>query len=146
MIPTRPIEVLSVEDNPADARLIQMVFDSLATKTNLHFAADGEEALDYLYRRGKYSDATRPDFILLDLNLPKKHGREVLREIKSNDELKRIPVFIFTTSGAIEDVQSCYGLHANCYITKPQDLEQFGMVLKAIEQFWVNIAELPYFP
>jgi two-component system, chemotaxis family, response regulator Rcp1 len=138
-----PIDILLVEDNLGDARLAQEALKESKIKNNLHNVTDGEEASDFLFRRGEYTNAVRPDLILLDLNLPKKDGRELLAEIKLNPELKRIPVVILTTSKAEEDIIKTYDLHANCYITKPLDLEQFMKVIKSIEEFWLTIVVLP---
>jgi CheY-like chemotaxis protein len=139
----RPIEILLVEDNPADVRLTQENFKETKISNNLHVVNDGDEAIDFLRREGKYAHSVRPDLILLDLNLPKKNGREVLEEIKADDKLKRIPVVILTVSKADEDIINAYNLHANCYITKPVDLNQFVKVVKSIEDFWLSIVKLP---
>jgi CheY-like chemotaxis protein len=139
----RSIDILLVEDNPGDARLAKEALAESKIKNNLHFVGDGEEATDFLFRRGKFEDAPRPDLILLDLNLPKKDGRELLSEIKNDSHLKRIPVVILTTSKAEEDIIKTYNLHANCYITKPLDLEQFMKVVRSIEEFWLTIVRLP---
>jgi chemotaxis family two-component system response regulator Rcp1 len=139
----RPIEVLLVEDNPGDIRLTQEAFKENKMLNNLSVVKDGLEAMAFLRREGQYSDAPAPDLILLDLNLPKKDGRQVLAEIKSDDNLKCIPVVILTTSDADEDILKSYELHANCYIKKPVDIEQFFDVVKSIEDFWVAIVILP---
>jgi len=139
----RPIEILLVEDNPADVRLTQENFKESKILNNLHVVTDGVEAIAFLRREGNYVDAVRPDLILLDLNLPRKDGREVLGEIKTDDKLKRIPVVILTVSKADEDIINAYNLHANCYVTKPLDLEQFTKVVKSIEEFWFSIVKLP---
>src|SRR5438874_12852403 len=123
-----PVEILLVEDNPADVRLTREALKEGKVYNNLHWAKDGVEALEFLRREGKHAKAPRPDIILLDLNLPKKDGREVLSEIKSDDQLKHIPVVILTTSKAEEDVLRSYELHANCYVTKPVDLDKFIVV------------------
>ena len=138
-----PVEILLVEDNPADVRLTQEALKEGKVYNNLHWAKDGVEALEFLHRQGRYADAPRPDIILLDLNLPKKDGREVLQDIKKDDKLKRIPVVILTTSKAEEDVLKSYNLHANCYVTKPVDLEQFIVVVKSIDMFWLTVVTLP---
>ena len=138
-----PIEILLVEDNPGDVRLTQEAFREGKLHTRLHVVSDGEAALELLRQRGAYAAAARPDLILLDLNLPRKDGREVLDEIKRDDALKSIPVVILTTSKAEQDILKVYNLHANCYITKPVDLEQFLGVVKAIEDFWLQIVKLP---
>jgi len=137
------VEILLVEDNAGDYRLTQEALREGKVYNNLHWAKDGVEALDFLHRRGRHANAPRPDLILLDLNLPRKDGREVLSEIKSDDELKTIPVVILTTSQAEEDVVKSYHLHANCYVTKPVDLEKFIVVVQSIDRFWLTIATLP---
>lgn len=137
------IEILLVEDNPADVRLTIEALKEGKIKNNLHVAEDGEEALDFLYKRNQFENAIRPDVILLDLNLPKVHGREVLKTIKEDDSLKRIPVVVLTTSKAEEDILKSYDLHANCYVTKPLDLPQFIDVVKTIEDFWFTVVKLP---
>ncbi len=139
----KPIEILLVEDNPGDARLAKEALRDSKFKNNLNIVGDGVEAMNYLYKTNEYAEATTPDLILLDLNLPKKDGREVLAEIKSTESLKRIPVVILTTSSAEEDILKTYDLHANCYITKPIDLDQFMKVVKSIEDFWITIVKLP---
>jgi chemotaxis family two-component system response regulator Rcp1 len=139
----RPIEILMVEDNPGDVRLTIEALKEGKVRNNLHTVEDGEEALAYLRRQGQYAKAPRPDLVLLDLNLPKKNGREVLEEIKTDPELKRIPVVILTVSEAEQDVLKSYNLHANCYITKPVDLERFIEVVKSIEGFWLTVVMLP---
>ena len=139
----KPIEILLVEDNPADIRLTQEALKESRMYNNIRVTMDGVEALNYLQHKGKYADAPRPDLILLDLNLPKKDGREVLAEIKSDENLRRIPVVVLTTSAAEQDILKSYNLHANCYITKPVDLDQFITVVKAIENFWFTIVKLP---
>jgi len=139
----KPIEILLVEDNPGDVRLTQEAFRDSKIRNKLHVVGDGVEAMAFLRREGTYAEAPRPDLILLDLNMPKKDGREVLAEIKNEEDLKRIPVVILTISKAEEDILKSYNLHANCYITKPVDLEQFIKVVKAIEDFWLTIVKLP---
>ena len=143
MKPGRPIEILLVEDNPGDARLAKEALKEARVFNNLNVAKDGEEALEFLHRRGRHEQAPRPDLILLDLNLPRKDGREVLAEIKAHDSIKRIPVVVLTTSEAEEDVVKAYNLNANCYVTKPVDLDQFIKVVKSIEDFWLTIVKLP---
>ena len=138
-----PIDILLVEDNPGDERLTREALKEGKVYHKLHWAKDGVEAMDFLYRRGKWNDAPRPDIILLDLNLPKKDGREVLQDIKNDDTLKRIPVVVLTTSKAEEDVLKTYNLHANCYVTKPVDLEKFIVVVKSIDVFWLTVVTLP---
>jgi CheY-like chemotaxis protein len=141
--PSRPIDILLVEDSPGDVRLTREILKLSKVRNVLFEASDGAEALAFLRRQGKYADAPHPDLILLDLNLPKKDGREVLAEIKQDPELRRIPVVILTISKAEEDVLRSYDLHANCYITKPVDLEQFVKIVQAIEDFWLQIVRLP---
>lgn len=138
-----PIEILLVEDNPGDADLAREALENSKIRNTLSVVGDGEEALAFLHRSGKYAAAPRPDLILLDLNLPRKSGREVLAEIKSDENLKRIPVVILTVSKDEEDILESYNLHANCYITKPIDLHQFLRVVRAIEDFWLTIVKLP---
>lgn len=138
-----PIDILLVEDNPGDVRLTREALKDSKVHNTLHVAADGVEALEYLRREGKFSAMTRPDLILLDLNLPRKTGIEVLAEIKADERLKRIPVVILTTSSAEEDIVKSYNLHANCYITKPVDLTQFINIVQSIENFWFTIVKLP---
>ncbi len=138
-----PIDILLVEDSNADARLAQEALRSSKIRNVLHRVADGEEAMAFLHREGRYADAPRPGLILLDLNLPKKDGREVLAEVKADEHLKRIPVVILTISSDEEDVLKSYNLHANCYITKPIDLGQFVKIVKSIEDFWLTIVKLP---
>jgi len=139
----RPIEILLVEDNPGDVRLTREVLRDGKVHNHLNVVQDGTEALAFLYRQGHYATAPRPDLILLDLNLPKKDGREVLVTIKEDDSLRRIPVVILTTSQAEEDILRAYNLHGNCYITKPVDLDQFIRIVKSIEEFWLTIVKLP---
>ncbi len=138
-----PIEILLVEDNLGDVRLTEEALKEAKIKNNMTVATDGEEALAVLRRTMPHDGAPRPDLILLDLNLPRKDGREVLAEIKNDDDLKRIPVFVLTTSAAEQDVVRSYELHANCFITKPVDLDQFIEVVKGIENFWLTIVTLP---
>ena len=138
-----PVEILLVEDNPGDYRLTQEALREGKVYNNLHWTQDGVEALEFLRRRGKYADVPRPDIVLLDLNLPKKDGCEVLQEIKTDSDLKRIPVVVLTTSKAEEDVMKTYNLHANCYVTKPVDLEKFIVVVRSIDVFWLTIVTLP---
>jgi chemotaxis family two-component system response regulator Rcp1 len=139
----RPIEILLVEDNAGDVRLTIESLKESKVRNNMNVVPDGIEALAFLRRQGPHADAPRPDIILLDLNLPKMDGREVLSEIKQDSELKRIPVVILTTSKAEEDILRTYNLHANCYITKPVNLDQFMNVVRAIEDFWLMIVKLP---
>jgi Response regulator containing a CheY-like receiver domain and an HTH DNA-binding domain len=137
------IDILVIEDNSGDARLIKEVLNENKILNNLFFAKNGVEAMDFLYKKGEFKKVPRPDLIILDLNLPKKDGREVLAEIKSDIDLKSIPVVIMTISQAEEDIFKSYKLHANCFITKPIDLNQFIKVIKSIEDFWFTIAKLP---
>lgn len=137
------IQVLLVEDNPGDVRLTKEALKEGKLLNELTVVGDGVEALSFLRKEGKYADALQPELILLDLNLPKKDGREVLAEIKADPRLRRIPVVVLTTSSAEEDILKIYDLHANCYITKPVDLEQFMRVVKSIEDFWVSVVKLP---
>jgi chemotaxis family two-component system response regulator Rcp1 len=139
----RPVEILLVEDNPGDERLTREALKEGKVYSNLHWVKDGVEAMEFLRRQGKYHDVPRPDIILLDLNLPKKDGREVLQDIKNDEALKRIPVVVLTTSKAEEDVLRTYNLHANCYVTKPVDLEKFIVVVKSIDAFWLTVVTLP---
>jgi len=139
----KPIEILLVEDNAADVRLTREAFDDAKVLNNLNVVGDGVEAMAYMRREGKYGDATRPDLVLLDLNMPRKDGREVLAEVKADPDLMRIPVVILTVSKAEEDVLKSYNLHANCYISKPVNLAQFLKVVESIENFWLTIVELP---
>ena len=143
MTATKLPDILMVEDNPADVRLTQEAFRNGKIHNTLSVARDGVEAIDYLHRRGRFADAPRPDLILLDLNLPRKNGREVLAEIKADPSLMRIPVVVLTTSRAETDVMKTYNLHANCYVVKPADLDEFLDVVKSIEHFWLKAATLP---
>jgi len=139
----RVIDILLVEDNPGDVRLTQEALKEGKVRNKLHIVYDGAEAMEFLKKKGKYEKAPRPDLILLDLNLPKMDGRQVLGEIKKDNDLKRIPVVILTMSRAEEDILKTYNLHANCYVTKPVELEQFIDVVKSIEDFWLAIVKLP---
>jgi two-component system response regulator len=139
----KPIEILLVEDNVGDARLAQEALKDSKVLNSLNVVSDGVEAMAFLHKQGKYENCPRPDLVLLDLNLPKKDGREVLGEIKADENLKRIPVVVLTTSKAEEDIVKSYNLHANCYITKPIDLDQFMKVVKSIEDFWLTVVKLP---
>lgn len=138
-----PIEILLVEDNPGDVRLTIEALKEGKVANEINVAADGVEALAFLRREGKYENAPKPDLILLDLNLPKKNGREVLAEIKMDARLKCIPVVVLTSSQAEKDIVVTYNLHANCYITKPVDFDQFIKVVKSIENFWFKVVKLP---
>lgn len=139
----KSVKILLVEDNPGDVRLTMEVLKEGKMLTHVSVVGDGVEALAYLRRQGKHADAARPDLVLLDLNLPKKDGREVLAEIKRDADLRRIPVVVLTTSSAEQDIVRAYDLHANCYINKPVDLEEFVKVVKLIEAFWFTAAKLP---
>ena len=139
----RPVNILLVEDNPAEVRLTQEVLREARVPNKLMVARDGEEALEYLRRPQFTADAPRPDIILLDLNLPRRNGWDLLHEIKGDPNLRRIPVVVLTTSSDQEDVKRTYDLHANCFITKPVDLEQFLEVIRSIEHFWLDIVALP---
>jgi CheY-like chemotaxis protein len=139
----QPIEILLVEDSPADVDLTREALEDAKVHNNLHVASDGVEALAFLRREGRYLDAPHPDLILLDLNLPRKDGREVLAEIKADPRLRRIPVVVLTTSEAEQDILQSYDLHANCYVTKPVDLDAFMHVVRSIEDFWLAIVRLP---
>jgi chemotaxis family two-component system response regulator Rcp1 len=139
----RPIEILMVEDNPGDVRLTQEALKGGKIWNEFNVVSDGVAALDYLHRRAPYQNAVRPDLLLLDLNLPKKDGREVLAAVKSDASLKTIPVVVLTTSQAEEDVIRAYNLQANCYVTKPVDFLQFTRIVQAIEQFWLTVVTLP---
>ncbi|MGL5061175.1 MAG: response regulator [Microcoleus sp.] len=139
----RPLEILLIEDSPSDADLAREALGQGKILNNLHFVEDGVAAIDFLRRRKPYAGAPRPDLILLDLNLPKKSGVEVLEEIKTDPNLKLIPVVILTTSAAQEDIVKSYSLHANCYITKPVDFVQFNHVVRLIEEFWLAVVKLP---
>ena len=145
--PTRadgtPIEVLLVEDDPGDVLMTQEAFEEHKVRNNLAVVNDGTEAIAYLRREGQYADVARPDLILLDLNLPRRDGREVLEEIKKDEELGRIPVVVLTTSAADEDILRSYELHANAYVTKPVDFERFIAVIRQIDEFFVSVVKLP---
>jgi chemotaxis family two-component system response regulator Rcp1 len=140
---SRVIEILLVEDNPGDVRLTREALREGKVLNNLNVVTDGQEAVEFLRREGEYGDVPRPDLILLDLNLPKKDGREVLAEIKADESLRRIPIVVLTTSQAEKDVIQTYNLGVNCYITKPVDLDQFIYVVKSIEEFWLTVVTLP---
>ena len=140
----KSIDILVVEDNAGDARLIKEVLNDNKIYSSLNIVRDGVEAMDYLKGRGKFKSSIKPDLIILDLNLPRKDGREVLAEIKSDDELKHIPVVIMSISQSEEDILKSYNLHANCFVTKPIDLNQFIKVVKAIQDFWFSVVKLPH--
>ena len=139
----RPFEKLLVEDNPIDVKLTQEALMEAKILQNLHVVEDGAEALAFLRQEGQYADRPRPDLILLDLNLPRKDGREVLAEIKEDESLRRIPVVVLTSSQSEQDILRSYDLHVNCYVTKPVDLKQFSLVVRSIEQFWFSVVKLP---
>jgi CheY-like chemotaxis protein len=138
-----PIEVLLVEDDPGDVLLIREAFEDNKVANRLHVVADGVEALEFMRQSGEHAEAPRPDLVLLDLNLPRKDGREVLAEVKNDDELRSIPVVVLTTSQAEEDVLRSYDLHANAYVTKPVDFDRFIGVVRQIDQFFVSVVKLP---
>ena len=140
---SRPIEILLVEDNPADVFLTKEAFKDAKAHTNLHVVVDGVEAMAFLRKEGRFADVPRPDLVLLDLNMPRKNGREVLAEIKGDQELRRVPVVILTTSKAETDILESYDLNANCYIPKPVDFGQFAEVVRSIEHFWFTVVTLP---
>ena len=140
---TSPIEILMAEDSPGDTRLAEEAMKEAKVRNHMHVVPDGVEAMAFLRREGKYADAPHPDLILLDLNMPRKDGREVLAEIKEDPDLRRIPVVILTVSAEEADILKTYDLHANCYVTKPVDFEQFLTVVKSIEAFWLTIVKLP---
>ena len=140
---TKPVEILLVEDHRGDVRLTQEALKDSKVLNHMSVMVDGVEAMAFLRREGKYGNAARPDLILLDLNLPKKDGREVLAEIKADERLRSIPVVVLTTSSAEQDIVKTYDLHANCYIRKPVDLDQFIAVVRSIEEFWFAIVTLP---
>lgn len=139
----RPVNILIVEDNPGDVELVLEALESGKVHNSISVVRDGEAALDFLYRRDPHTNAERPDLIFLDLNLPKKDGREVLSTVKEDTILRRIPVVVMTTSAAEEDVLRSYDLHANCYITKPLDIKKFFEVVRTIESFWMSVVVLP---
>jgi len=143
LAPVKPVEILLVEDNPGDVRLTQEGLKESKVRNNLHVVETGLEALAFLRRQDGFHDAPRPDLILLDLNLPKLNGRDVLAQVKADPDLRRIPVVILTTSKAEEDILKTYDLHANCYITKPVDFDQFIEVVKVLDNFWFTIVKLP---
>ena len=140
---SKPIEILLVEDNPGDVRLTVEALREGRVANQLHVVEDGVEAMLFLRRAGRYADVPRPDLILLDLNLPRKDGREVLAELKQDADLRRIPVVVLTSSAAEQDIMQAYNLYANCYITKPVDLEQFLKIIRSIEDFWLIVVKLP---
>jgi chemotaxis family two-component system response regulator Rcp1 len=139
----RPVIILMVEDNPTDVLIAREGFSGAKMQNTLHVADDGIEAIEFLNQRGKYASAPRPDLIVLDLNMPRKNGQEVLAEIKADDNLKHIPVVILTTSKSSDDISKAYGLHANCYISKPVDFDEFTAVVQTIQDFWFSVVTLP---
>ena len=140
---SRQIEILLVEDNPGDTRLTQEAMRAAKMTNVLHVVEDGEQAMEFLRRRSRFKDAPRPDLILLDLNLPKKDGRSVLAEVKTDPDLRRIPVVVLTTSRSEEDVLQAYDMHANAYVTKPVNLEKFMRIVALIDEFWLKVVTLP---
>ncbi|HKJ79150.1 MAG TPA: response regulator [Prolixibacteraceae bacterium] len=139
----KPIDILLAEDSPGDADLAKEALEESKLKNRLYTVVDGQEALDFLFKKGKYKNVPRPDLMLLDLNMPRVDGREVLKIVKEDENLRSIPIVILTTSKAEEDIIKSYNLHANCYITKPLDLDKFMEVVHAIENFWISIVALP---
>jgi len=139
----RPVEILLVEDNPGDVELTREALEAAKIANRLHVVDDGADAVDFLFQRGRFAGTPRPDIILLDLNLPKKDGRQVLSEIKAEPDLSQIPVVVLTTSQAEADILRAYQLHANCYVTKPVDFGQFLHIISAIEEFWLTVVKLP---
>jgi len=139
----KSIDILLVEDSPGDAELAKEALEESKLKNTLYIVEDGQEALDFLYKKGKYENVPRPDLMLLDLNMPKVDGREVLKIVKNDEDLRSIPIVILTTSRAEEDILKSYNLHANCYISKPLNLDKFLEVVNAIESFWLSIVTLP---
>ncbi len=143
IVQVRPVDILLVEDNPGDVRLTKEALRDAKVLNQIHVAKDGVEAMEFLNREGSFKEAPAPDLILLDLNLPRKDGREVLADIKKDPRLKRIPVVVLTTSKSDEDIVKSYNLHANCYITKPVDLNRFIEIIHSLEEFWFSIVKLP---
>jgi CheY-like chemotaxis protein len=140
---TRPIDILLVEDNPADVRLTELALGEVGLTNTLHVAEDGREALAFLRREPEYADAVRPDLVLLDLDLPRVHGTEVLEALNADDDLRRLPVIVLTSSTADEDVAASYDRHANAYVEKPVDMDEFVGVARVIEEFWLSTVKLP---
>lgn len=143
MMPARPVDILLVEDDPGDELMTREAFEEHNIGSTLHVARDGQEALDFLFRQGDHQDAPRPDLVLLDLNLPKYNGRQILAKIRADDELSDMPVVILSTSSAEDDVLSSYRLFANAYVTKPADLDQYTSAIKQIDEFFAHLARLP---
>jgi CheY-like chemotaxis protein len=143
IVNVRPVEILLVEDNPADVRLIMETFKDFKIQNSMSVAKDGAEAMEFLKKEGAFSAAPRPDVILLDLNLPKKNGFEVLKEIRNTPELKRLPVVILSTSDSENDILKSYDMNANCFVTKPVGLDEFIKIVMTIEDFWLSIVKLP---
>ncbi|MCU4743940.1 response regulator [Halobacteria archaeon AArc-m2/3/4] len=141
--PHEPAEILLVEDNPGDVRLTQEAFAEGRIENTLHVVTDGLEALDFIYQRGEYTDAPRPDIVLLDLNLPRLNGDEVLEEVKDDEDQRHIPIIVLTSSKAEEDVVRSYELHANAYLTKPVDPDAFIEIVRSLEEFWLSVVRLP---
>ena len=140
----QPVEILLVEDNPVDVMMTKKAFSSGRLYSNIHVAEDGEEAMNFLYKRGKHSSAPLPDLILLDLNLPKRDGREILADVKADPNLRQIPIVILTTSEDPQDVWKSYELQANCFVTKPVDMKQFTKALECLGEFWFTVVRLPF--
>jgi CheY-like chemotaxis protein len=140
---TRPIDILLVEDNPADVRLTELALGEVGLTNTLHVVEDGREALAFLRREPEYADAVRPDLVLLDLDLPRVHGTEVLEALNADDDLRRLPVIVLTSSTADEDVAASYDRHANAYVEKPVDMDEFVGVARVIEEFWLSTVKLP---
>jgi CheY-like chemotaxis protein len=139
----RPVEILVVEDSPADARLLQHALRETKVPHRMHLVSNGQDAIDFLYRRETFEKASKPDLVLLDLNLPKKSGHDVLHDVKEDPELKAIPIIVLSSSGSAQDVQKAYNLHANCYLTKPTELDEFFELVRVLEVFWMEFARLP---
>ncbi len=137
------IEILLVEDNPGDVFLTRAALQQASVSNNLHVVSDGEEAIAFLNQQGQYVDVPRPDMIILDLNLPRKNGREVLKEVKKNSKFKRIPVVVLTSSNSEDDILNCYDSYANCYICKPFNLDNYTQAIETIEKFWLSLVQLP---
>jgi len=143
VVQIKPVEILLIEDNPVDVRMTKEALKDFRVANNLHTVTDGEKGLDFIYQRGAYKDAPRPDLILLDLNLPKKDGREILEEVKADEKLRAIPIVILTTSSLDEDILASYSKNANAFITKPIEFEDFVSMMKTIGDFWLTFVKLP---